>query len=198
MVGVRLWVSFHKCSPNWTLEGDLSSQPNSNQRNITDLTQEDGWKTKNGKITKKYRARPGMHSHARYFIVMPPSWVFQPSCCVRSLLMQTQPLTRKFQTVGFSLWLNGTLMEIRGPFVESPEGFRANFGWQFSLYLQNRGVSKHETLSYFNFYSLYNVERPAIQNKQVRVYTNGFSDRKVFGTFEKRATACIQLHDFWT
>ena len=63
-------------SPNWTLQGDLSSQPNSNQRNITDLTQEDGWKTQNGKVTKKCRARPGMHSLARYFIVMPPSGVF--------------------------------------------------------------------------------------------------------------------------
>ena len=109
----------------------------------------------------------------------------QPSCCVRSLLMQTQPLTLKFQTVGFSLWLNGTLMEIRGPFVESPEGFRANFGWQFSLYLQNKGVSKHETFSYFNFYSLYNVKRPAIQNKQVRVYTNGFSNPKSFWDFRE-------------
>ena len=44
---------------------------------------------------------------------------------------------------------------IRGLFLESPETFRAYFGWQFSLYLQNEGVSRHET--FLNFYSLYNI-----------------------------------------
>ena len=131
VVGVRLWVSFYKSPPNWTLQGDPSSQ----------LAQEDGWKTQKGRITKKCRA-----SLAQHFIVI------LPSCCVRSLLMQTQPLTLKFQTVGFSLWLNrSTLMEIRGLFLESPESFRANFGWKFSLYLRNKGVSKQKTLIYFKF-----------------------------------------------
>ena len=32
-----------------------------------DLTQKDGWKTQDGRITKKCRARPGMHSLARHF-----------------------------------------------------------------------------------------------------------------------------------
>ena len=34
---------------------------------------------------KNCRARPGMHSLAGQFFVILPSWVFQLSCCVRSL-----------------------------------------------------------------------------------------------------------------
>ena len=37
-------------------------------------------------MTKKCRARLGMHSLARHFFVNLPSRVFQPSCCVRSLM----------------------------------------------------------------------------------------------------------------
>ena len=52
---------------------------------IRDLTQKDGWKTQDGRMTKKCRARPGMHSLALHFFVILPSCVFQPSCCVKSL-----------------------------------------------------------------------------------------------------------------
>ena len=41
------------------------------------------------------------------------------------------------------------IVTTRGPFLESPETFRAHFGWQFSLYLQNKGVTRPETLQLF-------------------------------------------------
>ena len=50
-----------------------------------DLTQQDGWKAEDGRITKKCHARPGMHNVAQHFFVILPSWVFQSFCCVRSL-----------------------------------------------------------------------------------------------------------------
>ena len=43
----------------------------------------------------------------------------------------------------------------RGPFLESPETFRAQLAWhKFSLYLSSRGT---KLCSYFNFYSLDNI-----------------------------------------
>ena len=36
-------------------------------------TQQEGWKTQDGRMTKKSRARPGMHSLARRFFVILPS-----------------------------------------------------------------------------------------------------------------------------
>ena len=39
---------------------------NSNS-DIRDLTQQDGWKTQDGRMTKNCRARPGMHSLTRHF-----------------------------------------------------------------------------------------------------------------------------------
>ena len=55
-------------------------------------------------------------------------------------------------------------MKIWGPFLESPETFRANFGWHNSLYLQSEVVSRHETLHLFEFlFPLQNVKRTALQ-----------------------------------
>ena len=51
-----------------------------------DLTQQDGWKTQDDRITKKCRATPEMHSLAQHFLVILLSWVFQSSCCVGSLI----------------------------------------------------------------------------------------------------------------
>ena len=34
---------------------------------VRDLTHQDGWKTQDGRVTKKCSARPGMHSLARHF-----------------------------------------------------------------------------------------------------------------------------------
>ena len=45
-------------------------------------TQQNGWKTQVGRMTKKCRVRLGMHSLAPHFFVILPSWVFQPSSCV--------------------------------------------------------------------------------------------------------------------
>ena len=58
-------------------------------RVIRDLTQQDGCKTQDGRMTKKIRARPGMHSLAPHFFVILPFWVLQPSCCVSSLLARS-------------------------------------------------------------------------------------------------------------
>ena len=61
---------------------------------------------------------------------------------------------------------------------------------QFSLYLQNEGVSRHETLQLFLFLTpLQHTRRPALQNKQAGVLRMAFRARKAFGTFEKRAPA---------
>ena len=56
------------------------------------------------------------------------------------------------------------------------------------MYLQNEGVSRHETLQLFLFLSpLQHMKRPALQNKQAGVLRMAFRARKAFGSFEKRA-----------
>ena len=45
----------------------------SSERLIRDLTQQDGWKTQDGKMVKKCHARPGMHNLAQHFFVIHPS-----------------------------------------------------------------------------------------------------------------------------
>ena len=52
---------------------------------VRELMQQDGWKAQEGRMTKNSRSRPGMHSLGRHFFIILPSWVIQPSCCVRSL-----------------------------------------------------------------------------------------------------------------
>ena len=47
---------------------------------ISELTQQDGGKTQDGRMTKKCRVRSGMHSLARHFFAI------LPSCCVNSLM----------------------------------------------------------------------------------------------------------------
>ena len=45
-----------------------------------------------------------------------------------------------------------------GPFLESPETFRAHFGWHNSLCIFKAKASRDTNLcSYFNFYSLHNI-----------------------------------------
>ena len=53
---------------------------------IETIKQQDGWKTQDGTRTKKCHARPGMHRLTRPIFVILPSWVSQPSCCIRSLM----------------------------------------------------------------------------------------------------------------
>ena len=55
------------------------------------------------------------------------------------------------------------------------------------MYLQNEGVSRHETLQLFLFlFPLQHMKRQALQNKQVVLLRMTFRDRKVLGTFEKQ------------
>ena len=59
---------------------------------------------------------------------------------------------------------------------------------EFNLYLQNEGVSRHETLQLFLFlFPLQHMKRPGLQNTQVVILRMAFRARKVIGTFEKRA-----------
>jgi len=76
-----------------------------------------------------------------------------------------------------------------GPISRKSRNFSGVFRvTQFSLYLQNEGVSRHETLQLFLFlFPLQHMKRPALQNKQVIVLRLAFRARKVLGTFEKRA-----------
>ena len=58
---------------------------------IRDLTQQDGWKTQDGRATKKCRAGAAMPSLARHFFVI------LPSCCVRSLLSTVRTAVGRYK-----------------------------------------------------------------------------------------------------
>ena len=59
---------------------------------------------------------------------------------------------------------------------------------KLSLYLQNEGVSRNETLQLFSFlFPLQHMKKAALQNKRVGVLGMAFRAREVFGTFEERA-----------
>ena len=95
---------------------------------IRDLTQKDGWKTQGGRMTKKCRARPGMHSLARHFFVILPSCVFQPPCCVRSL---TATHGHVEQLIGhlrvpLSLSFKASLRRLERVFTSRWDWFRVN------------------------------------------------------------------------
>ena len=81
------------------------------------------------------------------------------------------------------------LLTDQGPVSRKSRNFSGVFRvTQFSLYLQNEGVSRHETLQLFLFlFPLQHMKRQALQNKQVIVLRLAFRARKVLGTFEKRA-----------
>ena len=59
-------------------------------------------------MTRKYRVRLGMHSLAPHFFAILPPGVFQPSCCVSSLIALTiLPYTLKeYQSVQKLLSVN--------------------------------------------------------------------------------------------
>ena len=66
------------------------------------------------------------------------------------------------------------------------------FGWHNSLCIFKTKVFRvTKRRSYFNFYSLYNMKRPALQNKRVRVLRLAFRARKVLGYFKKRTPGHI-------
>ena len=83
----------------------------------------------------------------------------------------------------------------QGPVSRKSRNFSGVFRvTQFSLYLQNEGVSRQETLQLFLFlFHLQHMKRPALQNKQVVLLRMAFSARKVLGTFEKRTPALKPL-----
>ena len=52
-------------------------------------TQQEGWKTYDDRMTKKCSARLCIPNLSRHCYAILPSWVFQPSCCVSSLIIYT-------------------------------------------------------------------------------------------------------------
>ena len=71
----------------------------------------------------------------------------------------------------WGLWAGGTelytrtqklhfLFDVWGPFLESPETFRAHFGWHNALCIfKMKGSQGTKLCSYLNFYSLYNIRK---------------------------------------
>ena len=66
---------FAKCPDLWSLKV-------SKEWDIRELTQQDSWRTKDDRMTKKCGARLCMPNFMRHFFVILLSWVFQPSCWV--------------------------------------------------------------------------------------------------------------------
>ena len=79
----------------------------------------------------------------------------------------------------------------QGPVSRKSRNFSGVFRvTQFSLYLQNEGVSRHETLQLFLFlFPLQHMKRPALQNKQVVVLRLAFRARNVSGLSRNRRQA---------
>ena len=78
-------------------------------------------------------------------------------------------------------------MEIRGPFLESPESFRVHFGLHNSLCIFKTKATRGSKLcSYFGCYSLYNI----LKDQLYRISGSEFYEW-LFGTFEKRAPSCL-------
>ena len=76
-----------------------------------------------------------------------------------------------------------------GPDTRKSRNFSGVFRvTQFSLYLQNDGVSRHETwqLLWFSI-PLKHIKGPASQNKRVGVLGMALRVRNVFGTLKKRS-----------
>lgn len=55
-------------------------------RAIREPTQSDGWKIQGGRMTKTCGVRLCIPNLMRHFLVILPSWVFQPPCYVSSLM----------------------------------------------------------------------------------------------------------------
>mgnify|MGYP000135063740 CR=1 FL=1 len=100
-------------------------------------------------------------------------------CCFR-LGRESEAQSRK----GREVYSSG-----QGPVSQKSRNFSGSFRvTSFSLYLQNEGVSRHETLQLFSFlFPLQHMKRAALPNKRVGVLRMAFRARKKFGTFEKRA-----------
>ena len=82
-------------------------------------------------------------------------------------------------------------------FLKVPKLFGRISGDIILLYLQNEGVSRHETLQLFLFLiPLQHIKRTAMQGKQVVVLRMAFRARKVLGTFEKRAPGVVMWVKF--
>ena len=77
-----------------------------------------------------------------------------------------------------------------GPFLESPETFRAHFGWHNSLCIFKEKASRGTKVCiYFNFYSLYKIWKERLYRiSGSQFYEWLFRVRTVFRTFEKRAS----------
>ena len=101
----------------------------------------------------------------------------------------------RFRDLGSTFWVK---ISDKGPVSRRSRNFSGLFRvTQFSLYFQNKGVSRHETLQLFLFlFPLQHMKRPALQNKQVVLLQMAFWARKVLGTYEKRAPLTTKYISF--
>ena len=89
------------------------------------------------------------------------------------------------------------LEDVLGPVSRKSRNFSGLFRvTEFSLYLENEGVSRHETLQLFLF-PLQHMKRTALQNKQIVILRMAFRARKVILTFEKRAPGLREERGLW-
>ena len=78
--------------------------------------------------------------------------------------------------------------ETRGPFLEKSRNFTGHLRVsQFPLYLKNGEGLSLQTSQPFFFCYLENMVKDRLSKQAVGSFTNGFSGRNVFGTFEKQA-----------
>ena len=98
----------------------------------------------------------------------------------------------KSEKVARELLVKARTYKIRGPFLESPETFRAHFGSHNSLCIFKAKASRGTKLcSYFNLYSLYKSWKDQLYRISGRSFTNGFSGSKSFRDFRETGPRCV-------
>ena len=96
MISVKMWET----PLSWHTECSLPVAVRVSKTRVPELpiTQQDGWKTRDGRMTKKSGARLCIPNLTRHLFVILPSWVFQPSCCISSVLSSSDELPKNPQT----------------------------------------------------------------------------------------------------
>ena len=83
-----------------------------------------------------------------------------------------------------------------GSSLESPETFRARFGWHSSLCIVKRKASQGTKLcSYFNFSPLEHMKRPALQDERIGVLGTAFRTEKFSGLSRSGPLVIVRIND---
>lgn len=100
-------------------------------------------------------------------------------------LVQVDQLFRK------RLWFDINISSFKGktwgPFLESPQTFRAHFGGHNSLCVFKTKASRDAKFCSYLIFIPFTTKKPALLNKWIGVWRMAFRARKFFGTFEKWA-----------